>query len=499
MPVPFRSQLLASYASATLMLVVGVTGVYQKNLSDRSDERAQHSRLVIRQSLLAQTALLDAETGQRGYLLTGDRSYLAPYQAAVPLVVERVEALDRSVSDNPRQHGHIDVLRAAARQKADELAETIRLRDAGQDPLPVVRTHVGREAMLAARTALAAIIEDEQRLFVERSAQADRSGQLARIIFGVGTAAAFGISLLVTSWIGRGFRDREAVRRALERSKTELEGTNAQLEQQRQRLQEQESLLARRLGEQLDLTRLLNANTVALERSNLDLEQFAYTASHDLKAPLRGIANLSAWIEDDLGDAITPDAHQHLEMMRGRVRRLEGLIDGITAYSRAGRKPGGLERVDVAQLVAESADLLAPPDAVRVVIAPPMPTFLAARVPLQQVFMNLIGNALKYGTPAEGGTVEVSCQQEGAFWAFRVTDHGPGIAPEHHTRIFGIFQTLAARDRVEGTGIGLAIVKKLVERQGGSIRVESDVGQGASFVFTWPREPPNESLITSNV
>ncbi|RYZ15682.1 MAG: ATP-binding protein, partial [Myxococcaceae bacterium] len=117
----------------------------------------------------------------------------------------------------------------------------------------------------------------------------------------------------------------------------------------------------------------------------------------------------------------------------------------------------------------------------------------------QQVFMNLLGNAIKYGAGADGGTIEVSCREDGPLWSFRVTDHGPGIAPEHQERIFGIFQTLAARDRVEGTGIGLAIVKKLVERQGGTIRVESDVGQGASFVFTWPREPPNESLITSNV
>ncbi|RYE82524.1 MAG: hypothetical protein EOO75_20575, partial [Myxococcales bacterium] len=281
MLVPFRWQLRASYASATLMLVVGVTGVYQKSLSDRSDERAQHSRQVIRQSLLAQTALLDAETGQRGYLLTGDRAYLVPYLAAAPALAEQVDSLERSVSDNPGQRLHLATLRAAARQKTDELAETIRLRDAGQDPLPLVRSDAGRRHMGAARSALGALIEDEQRLFVERSTHAGRAGQLARLIFIVGTASAFGLSLLVTSWIGRGLREREAVRRALER-------TNTQLGQQRQRLQDQESLLARRLGEQLELSRQLNTNNAALERSNLDLEQFAYTASHDLKAPLRG-------------------------------------------------------------------------------------------------------------------------------------------------------------------------------------------------------------------
>jgi signal transduction histidine kinase len=224
----------------------------------------------------------------------------------------------------------------------------------------------------------------------------------------------------------------------------------------------------------------------ALERSNAELDQFAYVASHDLKAPLRGIASLSQWIEEDLGDALRGEAREHMELLRGRVRRLEGLIDGILAYSRAGRVRAEGERVDAGRLIADAVELLAPPAHVRVTIGAPMPTLEAERVPLQQVFLNLIGNAIKY-TRRPDAEVRVECRDEGAHHHFTVADNGPGIAPEYHERIWGIFQTLAARDDVEGTGIGLSVVKKIVEARGGRAWVESAEGRGATFHVLWPK------------
>ncbi|HEV2734683.1 MAG TPA: ATP-binding protein, partial [Longimicrobiaceae bacterium] len=224
----------------------------------------------------------------------------------------------------------------------------------------------------------------------------------------------------------------------------------------------------------------------ALEASNRELDQFAYVASHDLKAPLRGIANLSQWIEDDLGDAVPAETREHLELMRGRVHRMEGLIDGILQYSRAGRVREKPEPVEVGALLDEVLDLLAPPESVVVEVGP-MPTLVAERLPLQQVFMNLVGNAVKY-TRRPDARVEVTAEQRGAFQEFAVRDNGPGIAPEYHDRIFGIFQTLAARDKVEGTGIGLSLVRKLVESRGGRVWVESAEGEGAAFRFLWPVE-----------
>jgi signal transduction histidine kinase len=229
----------------------------------------------------------------------------------------------------------------------------------------------------------------------------------------------------------------------------------------------------------------------ALEASNRELDQFAYVASHDLKAPLRGIANLSQWIEDDLADRFTEESHEHMRLLRGRVHRMEALIDGILQYSRAGRTHDQPERVDTAALVDDVVDLLAPAQEVQVVVHPEMPVLVTERLPLQQVFLNLVGNAVKYGGPH--ARVDVSARVEGGVWEFTVRDDGPGIAPEYHERIFAIFQTLQARDKVEGTGIGLSIVKKLVESRGGRVRVESAAGRGAAFHFQWPAHPVEAS------
>lgn len=224
----------------------------------------------------------------------------------------------------------------------------------------------------------------------------------------------------------------------------------------------------------------------SLKRTNEELDHFAYITSHDLRAPLRGIANLSRWIEEDMGDRFTPEAHQQMELLRGRVNRMEAMIDGILEYSRVGRVQVAPERVDVAALLADVVDLLDPPKRISIEIGHGMPVVVGHKLRLQQVFMNLIGNAVKYhDKPA--GRIVVSCREAGDVFEFAVADDGPGIEPEYHEKIFVIFQTLQPRDKVEGTGVGLSLVKKIVEGEGGTITVESEQGKGATFRFTWPR------------
>ncbi|MEP6992331.1 MAG: ATP-binding protein [bacterium] len=230
--------------------------------------------------------------------------------------------------------------------------------------------------------------------------------------------------------------------------------------------------------------------SLRLEHSNRELDQFAYVASHDLKAPLRGIANLAQWIEEDLGDRVTDESRDHLRLLRGRVHRMEGLIEGILAYARAGRQRDEVEQVDTAALVAEAVELLAPPSTATVDVQRPMPGVVTERVPLQQVFMNLIGNAIKYG-PRDNLQVTVRAVADDEFVHFDVTDNGPGIDPKFHERIWQIFQTLAPRDEIEGTGIGLSVVRKLVESRGGRVWLDSAPGKGSTFSFTWPQRPRN--------
>jgi signal transduction histidine kinase len=229
--------------------------------------------------------------------------------------------------------------------------------------------------------------------------------------------------------------------------------------------------------------------TAALERRNQELDQFAYVASHDLRSPLRGIDLLATWIAEDAGDALPPNCHEHIERLRGRVGRMERLLDDLLSYSRADRQQSAPEEVDTARLVATVAELLMPPPGFQIVLEGEMPVLVTEPVPLEVVIRNLLDNAIKHHHRAQEGVVRISAQDQGEFVYFCIADNGPGIAPQFHDRIFHVFQTLKPRDQVEGSGMGLAVVRKLLESRGGSIRVESDEGQGAAFYVIWPKTP----------
>ena len=244
------------------------------------------------------------------------------------------------------------------------------------------------------------------------------------------------------------------------------------------------SVIKQRTEELTRLTTILAQTTGLLQKRNQELDQFAYVASHDLKAPLRAIASLSEWMEEDLAEQLPAENLHQMKLLRGRVHRLEGLINGLLEYSRVGRMETASEIVDVQALLDSIIDLLAPPPAFTINIEPGMPTFIAKRSPLQQVFSNLISNAIKHHNRLDGH-IKISVKDQGKYYQFAVSDDGSGIAPEYHEKVFVIFQTLEARDKKENTGIGLAIVKKIVEAEGGIITLESQVGAGCTFRFTW--------------
>lgn len=233
---------------------------------------------------------------------------------------------------------------------------------------------------------------------------------------------------------------------------------------------------------------------IELERSNRELDHFARAASHDLKAPLRGIATLATWIEEDLENesSLSATTAERLHLLKGRVKRMEALITGILDYARVGRMDATIETTDFGHLVHDVVELLAPPPGLVVEPVGAFPTLKTRKVRLQQVLANLIGNAIKHHHKKEGRIV-VGVENQGEWLEVRVTDDGPGIPRQYHDKIFQIFQTLQPRDVVEGTGVGLALVKKIVEAEGGAVRVESEEGQGTTFLFTWPVSPPPSS------
>ncbi|MFO7650162.1 MAG: ATP-binding protein [bacterium] len=243
----------------------------------------------------------------------------------------------------------------------------------------------------------------------------------------------------------------------------------------------QDALAARKSAEerQAQLSR-------ELEEANHELQQFAYVVSHDLKAPLRGVDSLANWLAQDFGDRMGSGAQEHIGLMLAQVARMRALIDGILQYSRAGRSREERTEVDLSVLVPEVIDMLAPPAHISVEIEGRLPTVVAERTRIEQVFANLLSNAIKYNDKPQG-RVSVGCADEGDEWRFSVSDNGPGIRAEDHERIFGLFQTGQPRDEVDSTGIGLSVVKRVVTMFGGRVWLDSVLGQGTTFCFTWPK------------
>jgi PAS domain S-box-containing protein len=224
---------------------------------------------------------------------------------------------------------------------------------------------------------------------------------------------------------------------------------------------------------------------VELTRINDELNNFAYVSSHDLKSPLRGIDQLATWISEDLGDQIPEETRNHLELMRNRIKRMEMLLDDLLAYSRVGRTNTDIVLVNTHELVNDIFELTASTKKIELRINGTLPVLRTRKVPLELVIRNLISNAIKHHDKSVG-LIEISANIDDRYVEFFVKDDGPGIALEHQQRVFGMFQTLKPRDEIEGSGIGLALIKKAVETVGGTVGVESDGQNGCLFRFTWP-------------
>ncbi|HWQ66872.1 MAG TPA: PAS domain S-box protein [Methanospirillum sp.] len=222
-----------------------------------------------------------------------------------------------------------------------------------------------------------------------------------------------------------------------------------------------------------------------LEMKNQELQDFAYIISHDLKAPLRGITSLSEWLVTDYQDRLDESGVELLTLIQSRVSRMQLLIDGILSYSRAGRLLEEKEPVDCSVIIQEAIDNISPPRGITIQIDSPLPVVFAERTKILQIFQNLIGNAVKYMGRDEGHILIQGMPGRG-WWTMKIQDDGPGIDPKHHERIFQIFQSLSPSEDGQSSGIGLTIVKKIIETYGGTITLKSEPGVGSEFIFTLP-------------
>lgn len=266
-------------------------------------------------------------------------------------------------------------------------------------------------------------------------------------------------------------------------SPTDLRTANRSLANEiKDRIEAQEKL--EKLNRELEAR--VTSRTTELENSNKELEQLAYNASHDLKAPLRAIHQLSQWIAEELPDNPGGEITENLGLMQSRISRMQRMLDDLLEYARVGAdKEQPMTSID--ELLSGVLLLAAPPEQFTISVDVPATSTEISRVPLKQVLLNLVNNAIKHHD-RDDGRIEIRVRETPSELVFSVSDDGPGIAEEYHAAIFDTFRTLQRKDDTESSGIGLAIVRRAVKQAGGSVSLESARGEGATFTVRWPKQ-----------
>jgi len=284
----------------------------------------------------------------------------------------------------------------------------------------------------------------------------------------------------------------------IQQRESELVDSKKQLEVRVEERTADLKIANKQLQKEVEERKKAEANQAALLEEikgiNQELKSFAYVVSHDLKAPLRGISTLAEWIATDYADKLDDEGKEQLRLLLNRVERMHKLIDGILQYSRIGRVHEEKSSVNLNELVKDVIEMVVPPSHITITVENKLPTIVSEPTRIAQVFQNLLSNAIKYMDKPKG-IIKIICSEENKFWKFGVVDNGLGIEEKHFERIFQIFQTLSSHGGTDSTGIGLTVVKKIVETYGGKIWVESKLGVGSTFYFTLPK---HETKVTED-
>jgi signal transduction histidine kinase len=486
---------------AVILLLFSITTYVNYRQSGKVQENTawvQRSQLVIRQAARLHRNITEMESSLRGFLLTDEESFLEPYDSAFSENRELFIELRAQIKENAFQEKRLDDIEHLQTRWHSEFAQPLILAkknaaysDSAQRAFTFLYTDKVKNRI---DKSISSQIRKEFREFnnyeydlrdARRSILGESVEDTGRISFVltslsiiIGLVIAFYISIIISRRINTMVQLADRIARGnfdqliLDESKDEL------------------SHLTKSLN---SMAKTLRENISQLERKNEELDRFAYVVSHDLKAPLRGIENISLCMEEDYGHEMPTQVKEYLSLMRGRIRRLENMIKGILELSRVGRQKNPIETVNIGLMLQEIVEMLSPQSGMQILIQPGMPVIQTEKLPLQQVLINLISNSVKYHHQ-KNGKVMIRCEEKQSCYEFSVTDDGPGIESKYHEKIFIIFQTLKERDAFESTGVGLAIVKKILDDKKCTIKVLSEIGNGATFVFTWPKYAINHVL-----
>jgi signal transduction histidine kinase len=476
-----RQKIVVALGSAVLTLLVGVAAFFVVLRLRVAIAAVDHTNMVIRQLDGVLSSMADAETGQRGYIITGDSAYLEPYHRGRASAEAHVAALRDLVADDPEQQRRADTLHALEERKVRELDQTVALRAlntaAAADR---VRSGVGKAIMDSARDIASRISTIERERLAERDATRLRIRDLALAVIVIGTLGAFLLAFLIN--------------RSIRTDVIAQERTHEQLEHQARQLEDQAMELEQAVEQLRESTAQAEEAREAAEVANRAKNDFLAVMSHELRTPLNAIVGYAELLHDGIAGPVNDQQREQLSRVQLSATHLVELVDEILSFSRIESGEENLRRglVEVAQVTREAGALVEPvvtAKGLRFSLEVPneQATFTSDAAKVRQILVNLLSNAIKFTD--EGEIVLASIVENGRV-VFEVRDTGIGIAPENQTRVFETFWQVdqTATRKAGGAGLGLSVSRRLARVLGGDLSVESELGKGSRFRFWVPRE-----------
>jgi len=485
-------QILLLAAGLVVLTVISAGSVYLVNKAREDARWIVHTVEVTNQVSLAQLQLRRAESAQRGYLSTSLTDFQNDFEEASIQLAPALARLSQLASDNPVQKRLLDEMLPLINQRIEEFRNTIELARTQRmgDAARIVREGIGRNAMNHIDELARQMRAEEDRLFVQRTTSADRSQTLAASMTGVGSGFVVVLAAISIFLVRRSARGRD-------HAEAQLRDNN------------------------LNLEAAIDERTSDLREANNEIQRFAYIVSHDLRSPLVNIMGFTSELEELRADIfkrigalsraaasaspmpvvtggiepvleaedkqLSQDFAEALEFIKSSIAKMDRLINAILNLTREGRREFEPVRIDTRELIQGIVTTVAhqAAEAEAQIRIGPLPDITSDRLALEQIFSNLIDNALKYLRPEVPGVISVRGRTKLGFAIFEIEDNGRGIDPKDHQRIFDLFRRAGAQDK-PGQGIGLAHVRALVRRLGGTISVSSEPHSGSTFTITLP-------------
>ena len=474
-----RRGVFALAMSVFLLFLIVISAGWQaeRNVAALERVKATFADGMLLQSLLL--AIEDCESGQRGYLLTGKPDYLAPFLNGKSVLPHLLAELDRRFPSEAAE----PALRQTIDAKLAELTQTVELAQAGNRDaaLAIVATDAGRSEMVRIRDMTGRLFDQQQAEMAQRVAEIESGGRLLIAIDAASLVIVMGLAAIIGVGLRRYLADLEQARMAAAQAYDELTRNNERLDE------------------------AVRARTADLTLANEEIQRFAYIVSHDLRSPLVNIMGFTGELEQaaqaltsvaqtaewpaPARDAISEDIPEALRFIKTSTSKMDRLINAILTLSREGRRTLAKEHLEMETIVEDLVASMrhqAKINDVEITVGP-MPQLQSDRIAIEQIFGNVVDNALKYLKPGRPGRIAITAEETGSDIRFRIADNGRGIAARDFERIFELFRR-AGDQSVPGEGIGLAHVRALVRRLGGSIECESDLNVGTTFIITLPRD-----------